>query len=150
MADNRYLLSDLRDFLRQLLPVISIGTPDGSIEVSLGEKPRTRVRDEDLIARLNKLEAIQTAMREAAEDIGVLREETRTRLNEIQDLKITMAQMEKDRDGVETMLSIKKETFEGLMGAVQRKSEKRTIIIGLFIGFLTGCGSSYVIWLLTN
>ncbi len=143
------ILSGYAAALNSLFP-FTVESADGAIELFFGKHVRTKVRDGDLKARLKRLDAIQASMKEAADDIGLLRDEVAIKLSEMQDLKVTIDKMEKDKDGYEAMLEINRETFTGLMSDVQRKTETRSILIGLAIGLLTGTSSSYLIWFFTK
>jgi hypothetical protein len=82
----------------------------------------------------------------AADAIQLISEESKQKKIELDELRLRLAEINKDKETIEKVLQIDQDSFSRLLISTNKKTEKRSILIGIVIGFLTGTVSSYLVW----
>ena len=119
-----------------------------SLVIELDRK--IRLNNEEIEDRINQLDNIKDQLVRAADAIDLISNESKQKKRELDLIKIKLDQINHDKETAEKILTVDKESFSRLLISTNKKTEKRSVLIGIVIGFVTGTGSSLLAWWLTT
>ena len=137
-------MSKLRKALRTTR--LRIALPFFAYEIQLDDLLDTKSSDE----RIARLDAIKKDLEDAVLAVQELKKEAKTKKDEVEKLKGTVAKLEKDKDTAQALLKLPEDAFTRVLTRATSKGRVRGVVEGAVIGFITGVLSSFLVWYLTT
>lgn len=142
-------MSKITDFLKSVRPIISFDASSGSPSFAIELDRKIQLNNKEIEDRINQLDDVKDKLIKAADAISHISDESRRKKTELELLRNKLEQINKEKEVAETILEVDKESFARLLISTNKRTEKRSILIGIGIGFVTGSLSSLLVWLLT-
>jgi hypothetical protein len=100
--------------------------------------------------RIVKLAQVQTDLEAAIEAVKVLRRNADESKAEAEQLKVTIDQLQQDKNAAEELVKLPEEAVLRLIARSNATGRGRGLIEGIIIGLVTGFLSSLLVWYLTK
>lgn len=141
-------MADVQDLIDALKKSgkLSVSLPFLRYEMDFGQALDPRTVDE----RIARLAQIHADLHAAAEAVAELQREARDNKREAESLRQAVERLEQDKVTAETLLRVPEDSFARMLARANSKARIRGLLEGALIGFGTGAGSSYLIWLITQ
>jgi hypothetical protein len=143
------IVTKLLQGIKSIRPVISFDQY-GATSIAFELDKKIRLNNEEIEARINQLDDVKKSLIMAADAIQLISEESKQKKIELDELRSRLAEINRDKETIEKVLQIDQDSFSRLLISTNKKTEKRSILIGIVIGFLTGTLSSFLVWILTK
>jgi septal ring factor EnvC (AmiA/AmiB activator) len=143
-------MSKIVDFLKRFRPSLTFDPSSGTTSLAFDLDKKIELNNKEIEERINQLDEVRDKLIKAADAIDLISNESKIKRNELEILKSKLDQINKDKDTAEKILEVDKESFTRLLIETNQRTEKKSIWIGIIIGFFTGTLSSLVVWWITS
>jgi len=143
-------MSAIFDFLSRLTPKITLDPNSGSTSLVIELDKKIELNNKEIEDRINQLDEIKEKLIKAANAIDHISNESKQKKTELDQIKIKLDQINQEKETVEKILEVDKESFTRLLISTNKRTEKNSILIGIIIGFFTGTFSSLFVWWMTS
>ncbi len=116
------------------------------VQVNLDEL----LRSSDVDERIERLSEVKRDLEAAVEAVSVLQAEAVSKKAEVETLRSAAKQAAEDRETAEKLLTVPEESLARVIAKANSRGRVRGILEGALVGFLTGAGSSYLVWYFTQ
>ena len=142
-AGRLALLKDLISrFIQRLQPTVEVG-PDGAVKV--GVHLRESLSDAAIDERIQNLEKTRLDLLGAVSAVEQLEKEAKERKVEVQSLRQNVEQLKTDEKTAKTVLQVDQASFARVLNAATAATARRSVIIGIVIGLVTGLDRKSVV-----
>jgi prefoldin subunit 5 len=141
MADAKTIIEVLKRNSK-----LSLTVPFLRYEMDLGQALDAKTVDE----RIARLDQIRTDLGAAIDAVSELQREAQQNKKEAETLRQAVERLEQDKVTAETLLKVPEDSFARMLARANAKARIRGVIEGAIIGFLTGTGSSFLVWYVTR
>ena len=142
-------MSKLIDYFKSLTSRITIdssGIP--SIVIELDKK--IELNNKEIEERISQLDDIKSKLIETANIVNQISTDSKQKKAELDELVKKYQEIKQDKDESEKLLQVNKDSFARILLSTNIKTERRSIWIGIIIGFVTGTLSSLLVWYITS
>lgn len=134
-------------FFKNLRPVITVEANTGTPSISFELAKKLDIDNKEIEDRINQLDEVREKLIKAADAISLISDESKKKKVELDNMHVKFESLKKDKETAEKILQVDKDSFARLLIETNKKTEKRSIWIGIVIGFMTGTASSLLIYL---
>jgi hypothetical protein len=128
------------------ITIVSLGFPGIAFEL----EKKIEFNNKEIEERIIQLDDIKSKLIEAADAINQISTDSKQKKVELEELIKKYQEIKQDKDESEKLLQLNKDSFGRILTSTNKQTERRSILIGIIIGFVTGTLSSLLVWYLTT
>ncbi|MDD2623043.1 MAG: hypothetical protein WC142_08290 [Bacteroidales bacterium] len=142
-------MSKLIDYLISVTSRITIDT-FGLPNILFELDKKIELNNKEIEERIDQLDDIKNKLIETANAVNQISTNSKQKKVELDELIKKYQEVKQDKDESEKLLQVNKDSFGRILLSTNKKTEKRSIVIGFIIGIVTGTLSSLLVFYLTS
>ena len=142
-------MSKLIDYLISVTSRITIDT-FGLPNILFELDKKIELNNKEIEERIDQLDDIKNKLIETANAVNQISTNSKQKKVELDELIKKYQEVKQDKDESEKLLQVNKDSFGRILLSPNKKTEKRSIVIGFIIGIVTGTLSSLLVFYLTS
>ena len=142
-------MSKLIDYLISVTSRITIDT-FGLPNILFELDKKIELNNKEIEERIDQLDDIKNKLIETANAVNLISTNSKQKKVELDELIKKYQEVKQDKDESEKLLQVNKDSFGRILLSTNKKTEKRSIVIGFIIGIVTGTLSSLLVFYLTS
>ncbi|MDD3939761.1 MAG: hypothetical protein PHF49_03915 [Patescibacteria group bacterium] len=111
---------------------------------------KIELNNKEIEERIDQLDDIKNKLIETANAVNQISTNSKQKKVELDELIKKYQEVKQDKDESEKLLQVNKDSFGRILLSTNKKTEKRSIVIGFIIGIVTGTLSSLLVFYLTS
>ncbi|MDD3331340.1 MAG: hypothetical protein PHQ82_08515 [Bacteroidales bacterium] len=142
-------MSKLIDYLISVTSRITIDT-FGLPNILFELDKKIELNNKEIEERIDQLDDIKNKLIETANAVNQISTNSKQKKVELDELIKKYQEVKQEKDESEKLLQVNKDSFGRILLSTNKKTEKRSIVIGFIIGIVTGTLSSLLVFYLTS
>ena len=130
-------MSKLIDYLISVTSRITIDT-FGLPNILFELDKKIELNNKEIEERIDQLDDIKNKLIETANAVNLISTNSKQKKVELDELIKKYQEVKQDKDESEKLLQVNKDSFGRILLSTNKKTEKRSIVIGFIIGIVTG------------